>query len=396
MPHIFDNIENRLLDALRNDLREAKRADFCVGYFNLRGWRYLDALMDQWQGGAESCCRLLVGMTERPEDEMRKTLNLRGEQEINQATVTRLRQRMAQEFREQLLVGAPSNADQQGLRRLSEQWRSKRLVVKLFLRHKLHAKLYLLHLDDRRTPIVGYVGSSNLTMAGLKSEGELNVDVLDNDACEKLARWFNDRWSDRWCLDISQELADIIDESWAREEMPPPYYIYLKKRDIKALEGVSGDSEDPTALAWRFSPSSNEKRCRVKPEKAPEGVLLYMRTSEGNDALAWVNRKGEQVTQSQLAILRAAACTIDTRAIARPPEQHDLVAEGVKHILEEEITNSGGQLGGASDAIARWPLSTVRPLRVCLIACVQSNAVCYSVLFLSLRVTFVQLFRYIL
>src|SRR5205807_7253616 len=83
---------------------------------------------------------------------------------------------------------------------------------------------------------------------------------------------------------------------------------------------------------------------------ASEGVLVYMRTSDGNDALAWVNRKGENVTQSQLAILRAAACNIDTKAIARPPEQHELVAAGVKHILEEEITNSGGQLGGASGA----------------------------------------------
>src|SRR5438445_6074585 len=52
--------------------------------------------------------------------------------------------------------------------------------------------------------------------------------AVDSDACQKLERWFNERWEDRWCLDISQELADIIDESWAREEMLPPYYIYLK------------------------------------------------------------------------------------------------------------------------------------------------------------------------
>ena len=45
--------------------------------------------------------------------------------------------------------------------------------------------------------------------------GELNVDVLDHDACQKLAKWFEDRWSDHWCFDISDELAQIIDESWA-------------------------------------------------------------------------------------------------------------------------------------------------------------------------------------
>src|SRR5207248_1935984 len=151
-----------------------------------------------------------------------------GGQEIDQSTVVRLKTRVAQEFRAQLLIGAPSNADQEGLRRLSRQLRSGKVVVKLFLRHKLHAKLYLLYRIDPVNPITGYLGSSNLTLAGLMHQGELNVDVVDHDACKKLEQWFNDRWEDRWCLDISQELADIIDESWAREEVLPPYYIYLK------------------------------------------------------------------------------------------------------------------------------------------------------------------------
>jgi superfamily II DNA or RNA helicase len=76
--------------------------------------------------------------------------------------------------------------------------------------------------------VTGAVGSSNLTLAGLARQGELNVDVLDHDACRKLQGWFDDRWNDKWCLDISQELATIIEESWAREEPVPPYHVYLK------------------------------------------------------------------------------------------------------------------------------------------------------------------------
>ena len=52
--------------------------------------------------------------------------------------------------------------------------------------------------------------------------------MLDRDACEKLAQWFEDRWNDRWCVDISDALAEIIDESWAREERIPPHHIYIK------------------------------------------------------------------------------------------------------------------------------------------------------------------------
>ncbi|HEX6479057.1 MAG TPA: helicase-related protein [Ktedonobacteraceae bacterium] len=243
MPRIFDNMESRMLEALQETLKVSTRADFCVGYFNLRGWQSIDSLMEHWQGDETGRCRLLIGMAERPEDELRKVFSLRGEQDVDQATVVRLKTQVAMSFREQLLIGAPSNRDQEGLRRLSAQLRSGRVVVKLFLRHKLHAKLYLLYLKDQYIPMVGYLGSSNLTLSGLMHQGELNVDVVEEDATKKLERWFNECWEDRWCLDISEELANIIDESWARDEMPPPYYIYLKMAYHLSQEARAGLQE---------------------------------------------------------------------------------------------------------------------------------------------------------
>ncbi len=229
MPRVFDNIEVPLLPALRDTLAVAERADFCVGYFNLRGWRSLSDCVDRWAGGSGHCCRLLVGMHVTPGEELRRTLRACGEEATldNQAAI-REKRRIAEEFREQLTVGAPTNQDESTLRQLSAQLRAHRLVVKVYLRHLLHAKLYLLYRRDPINPVVAYLGSSNLTLAGLAHQGELNVDVLDGDACAKLANWFEDRWRDRWCLDISRELADIIDESWASEKLIPPYHVYLK------------------------------------------------------------------------------------------------------------------------------------------------------------------------
>lgn len=244
MPRIFDNINLGLLPALRQTLQISDRSDFCVGYFNLRGWKAIDGLIERWAGGNGQQCRLLIGMQRLPQDELRMTYSLLPqEDQISNQTVIRLKRRLAEEFRAQLSFGAPTDGDEAGLRRLSAQLKSGKVTVKLFLRHTLHAKLYLCFRPDPNNPITAFLGSSNLTLAGLSHQGELNVDVLDHDATEKLALWFEDRWNDRWCVDITKELIQVIDESWAREDVISPYHIYVKMAYHLAEEARAGLSE---------------------------------------------------------------------------------------------------------------------------------------------------------
>ncbi len=229
MPRIFDNIDLSLLPHLKQTLGVSQRADFCVGYFNLRGWRQLDSCIEPWSGAEENRCRLLVGMQRAPKDELRELFSL-GEDDpgISNQRAVRLKKRLAEAFREQLTQGIPTAQDEAGLQRLVAQLRSGKLVVKLHTRHPLHAKLYLLFRSDFNNPITGFLGSSNLTFSGLSKNGELNVDVLEHDATQKLSQWFDDRWDDRFCLDITQDLITVIEESWAREALIAPHHIYLR------------------------------------------------------------------------------------------------------------------------------------------------------------------------
>ncbi len=243
MSSIYDNIEQPILPELQAYLKQAYRADFCVGYFNLRGWQQIDGDIEQFEGGDGQAGRLLVGMYRLPKEELRQALAIGVEPErIDQGQAIRLQTLMAQEFRQQLTYGAPSAADEEGLQRLRSQLLTHKLQVKLFLRHPLHAKLYLIHRRDRATPIISYVGSSNLTLSGLRSQGELNVEVVDRDDTNKLEQWFEDRWDDRFCLDISEQLAEIIDESWAGRSLKP-YFVYLKMAYHLSQEARDGLSQ---------------------------------------------------------------------------------------------------------------------------------------------------------
>jgi len=243
MPKIFDNIENYLTKGLSNFLEVSQRADFCVGYFNLRGWKEVADKIDLFSGKDDEKCRLLIGMHKQPEELLKEYFLTDGSEEIDNQKANNLRKELAKKFREQLTIGVPSEEDERGLRKLVSQIKQGKVIVKLFLRHTLHAKLYLAYRDDKINPVIGFVGSSNLTLAGLAKQGELNVDVLEQDAAIKLSKWFEDRWNDRWCVDISKELTEIINTSWASEEPFLPYHIYLNMAYHLSREARSGLSE---------------------------------------------------------------------------------------------------------------------------------------------------------
>ncbi len=251
MPKIYDNIEFQLSGGLVETLKLSQRCDFCVGYFNLRGWHEIADQIDsltgmpvtEKNGRFHRCCRLLVGMQKLPLEILRESFSRSDSDSIDHAEMHKLKKKLAYEFREQLTIGTPCERDEIYLRKLSKQLKEKKVVVKLHLEYPLHAKLYIAFSDDVRVPVVGFLGSSNLTLAGLSRQGELNIDVMDQDAAVKLAGWFDDRWNHHKCIDISDELISIIDESWASDRLVSPFHIYLKIAYHLSREARAGINE---------------------------------------------------------------------------------------------------------------------------------------------------------
>lgn len=252
MAQIYDNIETRFTEGLQGIITNAgvKRVDFCVGYFNLRGWNLVVNQIDGvpgdyvYEGNEQKfrCCRLLIGMHQPDQELVRQLYSEHQMPDSNYVNKCKLE--IARDFKKQLLLGLPTKQDEWTLRRLSAQLKDDKVCVKLYLAEPLHAKLYLAHRpDDNFNKIQAIMGSSNLTYSGLTKQGELNAEFGDSDSAKKLSDWFEDRWNDRYCIDITKVLIEAIDSSWARDEVIPPYYIYLKAAYHLSEDARSGIKE---------------------------------------------------------------------------------------------------------------------------------------------------------
>jgi superfamily II DNA or RNA helicase len=243
---ILDNIKgNELGKHLVATFEDGfERMDVAVGYFNLRGWGTFAPLVDNRPAGDDPVARVLIGMatgTAHREalDGLQACVDGRRVFDADGSTAMARCGELVEHLRTQLMRGLPTPDDRQTLQALRAQIKSGKVQVKVFTARPLHGKAYIFHKPASvNSPIVGFVGSSNLTYPGLTSNYELNVDVLDNQGAADLARWFEDRWNDRFSLDVTDDILDLIDESWAAPSPRRPYDVFLKlcydlSRDVR-------------------------------------------------------------------------------------------------------------------------------------------------------------------
>ena len=110
-----------------------------------------------------------------------------------------------------------------------------RLKVRVHTRGRLQAKAYIFDYgpvydaqgrpEPREEHGLAIVGSSNLTLAGVTSNTELNVLVHGDANHAELTRWFEELWAD--AQDFETHLMRELRRSWPLAEVTP-YDVYLK------------------------------------------------------------------------------------------------------------------------------------------------------------------------
>jgi len=164
-----------------------------------------------------------------------------------------------------------------------------------------------------------------------------NAEVVGTDES-----FFEDDPNQQLFIDLYNEKSGILDGEDDTEIDLASYAFQIWKNAIDrdaTLQKTIGEMPDVVYTTKAYAPT---------PER-PEGVLVYAQLGDDTDALAWIDKDGTSITESQLQILKAAECSPETSAVPRSPWHHASVQAGVKLIGDEE-KQIGGQLGRPSGA----------------------------------------------
>lgn len=237
---VIDNENVILLDQLKQHLPDTARASIAVGYFFISGFA---AIMDSFikiesSDNPDHIIRLLISpVTNRLTAEALLANNESFEDAGRKAATSHVdgRKIASDQVRNTLGHMPQTGSQHKAVLKLSELIHNKKLQVRVYTKERLHAKAYIFELDNRQLPRMSIVGSSNLSISGIKEHTELNLRTnVDNDS-EKLLEWFDRHWED--AEEFTQEMAEIIQDSWVHDRRPIDVYrkaVMLEYGDLPA------------------------------------------------------------------------------------------------------------------------------------------------------------------
>ena len=229
--NVIDNKAVILKDELENILPETETARIAVGYFFISG---LSAIIKPLKDTTK--IRLLISNTT---DKITAEALIEGFHTVKETGVAIAKiSHLSKDRKGRVLSDSKGNAkrsleymsqtvyDKEVIESLLEMIRTKQLVVRVYPKEKLHAKAYI--FEPKNTKFaqgMGIVGSSNLSIAGISHNSELNLKTYHAPDVNKLLQWFDNLWEDG--LDFTEDFNIILQNSWAGK-MHSPKKLFLK------------------------------------------------------------------------------------------------------------------------------------------------------------------------
>jgi len=138
--------------------------------------------------------------------------------------------------------------DQNVVTQLIEMMKNKKIEVRIYSKEKLHAKAYLFKNKKEAQQATGLegsgiVGSSNLSIAGIRQSSELNLQTNHPADYDALQEWFEKLWKEG--LEYTEDFKLILEKSWAGKTYSPRE-LFLKASYLEYKDRLEKQHEiDP-------------------------------------------------------------------------------------------------------------------------------------------------------
>ena len=229
---VIDNEKSSMVEHLNSILPSTTRASIAVGYFFISGFAEIMNSLNKIEESDDQNhkIRLLISPTTN-----RKTAEalLAGHESLvdvkknSTRTDTSTTDDAIRETINTLEYMPQTKPEQDAVAKLIQLIEKGKLQVKVYLKDKLHAKAYIFELEGGIIKKVAIVGSSNLSISGIREHTELNLRTNTPEKAEELLKWFNRHWDDPSCMPFTEELADVLSKSWAAK-FHKPKQVYGK------------------------------------------------------------------------------------------------------------------------------------------------------------------------
>lgn len=246
--NVIDNRKVILKEELLKILPKTERASIAVGYFFISGLAAViqpmtdvhkirllisnttdkntaEALMEGFHNIQE--VKSIVGKVEFVNND-RKVAIIKDSKDSVQQSLEYMRQTVN---------------DKTVIESLVQMMASKQIEVRVYPKEKLHAKAYILEPHDKDfAQGLGIVGSSNLSLAGISHNSELNLKTYNALDLNRLLEWFDELWNEG--LEFTQDFDLILRQSWAGQTYSPRD-LFLKAAYLEYKDRLEERGEDP-------------------------------------------------------------------------------------------------------------------------------------------------------
>ena len=247
--NVIDNKKVVLKDELFKILPKTGNASIAVGYFFISG---LSAIIKPIQNVDK--IRLLISNTTDKNTAEALIEGFHSIREVctevdkknfvNEDRKTKVKEDVKSNITQSLERMEQTTDDKTVVEILIKMMKSNQIEVKVYPKEKLHAKAYIFQPKDTGfTQGLGIVGSSNLSLAGISQNSELNLKTYNAPDVKQLLAWFDDLWKDG--LEFTEDFDVILGKSWAGKTYSP-YELFLKATYLEYKDKLEGQHEiDP-------------------------------------------------------------------------------------------------------------------------------------------------------